>query len=165
MPDHEPHDRYYDRLGVGPAASQEEIVHAYRRLAHGAHPDTHPEDPEAPRRFREITEAYEVLADPTRRARYDRARDPGLGQVIRVVVHRAADPPGSARGHHQVAGDVAPVRLGATGRTGDPPLVAGPVRIESHGEDLAEGPLDSGGFTEGGFLRILSEMLDSFCRR
>ena len=165
MPDHEPHGHYYQRLQVGPGASQREIVHAYRRLAHGAHPDTHPEDPEAPRRFREITEAYEVLVDPIRRARYDRAQDPALGKVLRVVVHHVAEPPDSQRGHDRAAGDVAPVRPGATGRPGDPPLVAGPVRIESHGNGLDEGPLDSGGFNEGGLLRVLSEMLDSIWRR
>jgi curved DNA-binding protein CbpA len=67
-------DVLYRRLQVAPLASRGEIVSAYRRLAHAAHPDAHPDDPEAGRRFREITEAYEVLSDPERRASYDRAR-------------------------------------------------------------------------------------------
>ena len=64
-------DGLYLRLEVLPGASHDEIAHAYRRLAHDAHPDAHPGDPDAPRRFREITEAYEVLANPNRRERYD----------------------------------------------------------------------------------------------
>ncbi|MGH9106368.1 MAG: J domain-containing protein [Acidimicrobiales bacterium] len=64
----------YLRLEVPSGASHDEIARAYRRLAHGAHPDAHPGDPEAARRFQEITEAYEVLGNPVRRDRYDRAR-------------------------------------------------------------------------------------------
>ena len=67
-------DGLYLRLEVLPGASHDEIARAYRRLAHDAHPDAHPGDPDAPRRFREITEAYEVLGNPDRRERYDRAR-------------------------------------------------------------------------------------------
>jgi curved DNA-binding protein CbpA len=59
---------------VRPGASHDEIARAYRRLAHDVHPDTHPGDPDAARRFRVITEAYEVLGNPDRRARYDGAR-------------------------------------------------------------------------------------------
>ncbi len=66
----------YRRLEVAAGASREEIVSAYRRLAHGVHPDAHPDDPDAARRFREITEAYDVLSDPGRRARYDRTARP-----------------------------------------------------------------------------------------
>src|SRR5579862_2762748 len=69
-------DRMYRRLDVAPEASAEQIGRAYRRLAHDLHPDTHPEKPDAATRFREITEAYEILSDPARRARYDRSRQP-----------------------------------------------------------------------------------------
>ncbi len=62
---------FYVRLEVAPTAPHTEITRAYRRLALSAHPDAHPDDPDAARRFREITEAYEVLGDPARRARYD----------------------------------------------------------------------------------------------
>src|SRR5437879_4769621 len=64
----------YLRLEVSADASHQEIVRAYRRLALSVHPDAHPEDPHASRRFLGITEAYEVLADETRRAVYDRTR-------------------------------------------------------------------------------------------
>ena len=70
---------FYLRLEVAPTASHDEITRAYRRLAHCAHPDANPEDPDAARRFREITEAYEVLGNPGRRARYDADQSQGPG--------------------------------------------------------------------------------------
>ena len=65
----------YRRLDVAPEAS-EEIGRAYRRLAHSLHPDAHPDAPDAAVRFREITEAYEILSNPGRRARYAQERRP-----------------------------------------------------------------------------------------
>ncbi len=90
-------DRFYIRLEVAPTASQDEIARAYRRLAHGAHPDANPEDPDAARRFREVTEAYEVLGDPARRARYD-ATGPSGGNVAEhpSSTHKVAEAPGAA---------------------------------------------------------------------
>ena len=63
---------YYAILGVGRDATTEEIKKAFRRIARETHPDTNPGDTEAEARFREAAEAYEVLSDPERRARYDR---------------------------------------------------------------------------------------------
>jgi DnaJ domain len=74
MPEPQDHDALYHRLGLEPGASQAEVVQAYRRLVHGVHPDAHPGDPGAPARFRLLREAYEALADPRRRADYDRWR-------------------------------------------------------------------------------------------
>lgn len=62
---------YYKILGVNRSASQEEIKKAYRRLARKYHPDVNPGDKEAEQRFKEINEAYEVLSDPEKRAKYD----------------------------------------------------------------------------------------------
>jgi curved DNA-binding protein len=61
---------YYEILGVPRTASQEEIQRAYRRLARRYHPDVN-KDPQAEERFKEITEAYNVLRDPETRRRYD----------------------------------------------------------------------------------------------
>jgi curved DNA-binding protein CbpA len=164
MTDDLPQDLYYERLQVGRGASRDEIVHAYRRLAHGAHPDTQPEDPAAARRFREITEAYEVLGDPTRRALYDRTRGARHGVTI-APVSPAAGRPHSPLDGCEVASEVPSRRFGATSRAGAPPLVAGPVRVEQHRGDPAEGQLARGGYAERGLLWAVSEMFDSFWRR
>jgi curved DNA-binding protein len=63
---------YYKILGVSRNASQQEIKEAYRRLARQYHPDVNPDDPQAQERFKEINEAYHVLSDPEKRAKYDR---------------------------------------------------------------------------------------------
>ncbi|MGB2782058.1 MAG: DnaJ domain-containing protein, partial [Phycisphaerae bacterium] len=65
------HD-YYEVLGVGRGASQEDIRKAYRRLARKYHPDLNPGDPEAERKFKGLGEAYEVLSDAEKRKAYDR---------------------------------------------------------------------------------------------
>ncbi len=68
-------DDYYRVLGVGRDASPPEIRRAYRRLARRHHPDRNPE-PDSPERFRSLAEAYAVLNDPARRARYDQTTRP-----------------------------------------------------------------------------------------
>jgi len=62
---------YYEVLGVGKGASDEEIKKAYRRLAVKFHPDRNQNSREAERRFKEATEAYEVLSDGKKRQAYD----------------------------------------------------------------------------------------------
>jgi molecular chaperone DnaJ len=62
---------YYEVLGVERNASETEIKKAYRKLARQYHPDVNPGDKTAEERFKEINEAYEVLSDPDKRARYD----------------------------------------------------------------------------------------------
>jgi curved DNA-binding protein len=62
---------YYEVLGVPRDAPTEDVRRAYRKLAREYHPDVN-KDPEAEERFKEISEAYEVLRDPEKRAQYDR---------------------------------------------------------------------------------------------
>ncbi len=70
---------HYAVLGVGKNADEGEIKKAYRKLARQYHPDQNPDDPAAEAKFKEVANAYEVLGDPDRRARYDRFGDDGLG--------------------------------------------------------------------------------------
>ncbi len=62
---------YYELLGVGRNAGEEEIKKAYRKLALQHHPDRNPGDKRAEEAFKEISEAYSVLSDPQKRAQYD----------------------------------------------------------------------------------------------
>lgn len=69
---------YYEVLGIGRNASPDEVKSAYKRLAVKFHPDNNPGDPEAEERFKEVTEAYEVLSDPEKRRIYDQFGHAGL---------------------------------------------------------------------------------------
>lgn len=70
---------YYEILGVGKNASDDEIKKAYRKLAVKYHPDKNPGDKEAEAKFKEINEAHDVLADKQKRARYDQFGHAGVG--------------------------------------------------------------------------------------
>lgn len=124
-------ERMYRLLQVPPEASAQQIRRAYRRLAHDMHPDTNPEDPEASRRFREITEAYELLSSPERRASYDRQRGPTKAPrpwPTRTDVG-VSPVPGAAR-HAGWVATSGPTFIGAGPvSVGPVPLIAGPVRV------------------------------------
>ena len=62
---------YYEMLGISRGASESDIKKGYRRLAKKYHPDANPDNAEAEQKFKEITEAYEVLSNPQKRAQYD----------------------------------------------------------------------------------------------
>ena len=69
---------YYEVLGVSRDSSEADIKKAYRRLAKENHPDLHPGDKEAEARFKEINEAYEVLSNSDKRAKYDQFGHAGV---------------------------------------------------------------------------------------
>lgn len=70
---------YYEVLGVPKEASKDEIKKAYRKMALKYHPDKNPDNPEAETRFKEVSEAYEVLNDEQKRQMYDRYGKEGVG--------------------------------------------------------------------------------------
>lgn len=69
---------YYDVLGVERGADEKEIKKAYRRMAMKFHPDRNPGDAESEAKFKELSEAYEVLADPQKKAAYDQFGHAGV---------------------------------------------------------------------------------------
>jgi DnaJ-class molecular chaperone len=119
---------YYATLGVPRTATQAEIKKAFRKLARESHPDRHPGDKTAERRFKDVNEANAVLSDPAKREKYDRfgrdweaysragaaagaaggagARDPfGPGGPFAGYAARSGTGPGGIRYEFRTSGD------------------------------------------------------------
>ena len=69
---------YYEVLGVNKGASEDEIKKAYKKMARKYHPDLNPDNKEAEEKFKEVNEAYEVLSDANKKARYDQYGHAGV---------------------------------------------------------------------------------------
>src|SRR5437764_15295551 len=98
---------YYKTLGVDKKASAEEIKKAYRKLARRYHPDRNPDDKQAESRFKEISQAYDVLGDPEKRKQYDS----GTGPFV-----TGAGPGGGFGGFGRCAADASPSGRGLSSR-------------------------------------------------
>jgi molecular chaperone DnaJ len=129
----------YQLLGVPQGASGGEITRAWRRRAAAAHPDRRPGDAAAPVRFRALTEAYQVLGDPARRAAYDRTLGNQRGSGAAAAAGPAAAGPAAAASARPPRHGV-PVVVQRRGRAPEPPLRAGPVYMEVPPSARAAGP-------------------------
>jgi molecular chaperone DnaJ len=135
-----PRPDYYKTLGVGKNASDEEIKKSYRKLARQYHPDRNPGDKKAEERFKQISQAHDVLSDPEKRKAYDRGQGPlggfatgnfdpgsmagGFGDILSNLFGGAG---GSA-----TAGRTG----GARGRTGQARTGSGRTAAQAQGRDL-----------------------------
>ncbi len=134
---------YYKVLGVNRGATGKEIKQAYRRLARKHHPDVNPGDAGAAEKFKEISQAYEVLSDPEKRRKYDRFGDqwkqaaaggPGAGpgaytyRTGQVDLGDLADLLGGGHGFADVFGDIFGSRAGGARTRARSVRDAGPQR-------------------------------------
>ena len=69
---------YYEVLGISKGASEDDIKKAYKKMARKYHPDLNPDNKEAEEKFKEVNEAYEILSDPGKKARYDQYGHAGV---------------------------------------------------------------------------------------
>ena len=127
---------HYQLLGVARGASPEEITQAWRRRARAEHPDRQPAEAgeAASGRFRVLAEAYHVLADPARRAAYDRT-------LQRRQPAPAAGAPAVRVPVRHLSGPARPAGAGPLPRAGGAPLRAGPVLVDGpHPAQAGTGP-------------------------
>src|SRR5687767_15929318 len=109
---------FYATLGVSSSASQEEIKKAYRKLAKKYHPDANANDAKAGERFKEISEANNVLSDPEKRKQYDDMRRLGAFDGFGGFGSRTSRP-GARSGGGAQAGGFQDFDIGGLGGLGD----------------------------------------------
>jgi molecular chaperone DnaJ len=118
---------YYKVLGVNDDATPKDITRAYRKLARGSHPDTHPGDDAAEERFKEVSAAYDVLGDEAKRKEYDEVRRLGP-----IGGFQGGNPGGAGGYNFNVGsdglGDILGQMFGRGRRGGGPSAAAGPQR-------------------------------------
>lgn len=121
---------YYEILGVSKTASQDEIKKAYRKLALKYHPDRNPDNKEAEEKFKEASEAYEVLSDQSKRQKYDQFGHSGMQSG--ADFHEYSDLGDIFSNFGDIFGDIfgGNVRQKRSGKSGP---------IPQRGHDLAQG--------------------------
>ena len=124
---------FYKVLGVSDSASDAEITKAYRKLAKKLHPDANPDNKSAEERFKEVSAAYDVLGDSTKRKEYDEARLLGAGG-FRGGFPGDGYPPGGASFNVGDLGDILGGMFGRGRQRGGP---SGPRKGEDIEADVA----------------------------
>src|SRR5437660_1489046 len=119
---------HYKILGVGKNATDEEIKKAYRRLARQYHPDRNQGDKQAEERFKQISQAYDVLSDADKRRAYDRGGSPLGGFGV-----PGFDPSSFSGGFGDILSNLFGGAAGGGGRAGN---VRGGRAAEARGRDL-----------------------------
>ncbi len=124
---------YYKTLGVGKDASEAEIKKAYRKLARQYHPDRNQGDKQAEERFKEISQAHDVLSDPDKRKDYDR----GTGPFAGFGMPGGFDPSSFGGGFSDILSNLFGGGAGgAAGRTGGRAGGVRGARAQQRGRDL-----------------------------
>jgi len=132
---------YYEILGVGENAKAEEIKKAYRRLAKKYHPDANPGNKSAEDKFKQVSEAYDILSDPQKRSQYDQMRKYGSGVFMGAGGQQGGDFRDFFSGARRGGGATFSYEdLGGFGGLGDifSKLFGGGVRSESYGPQKGE---------------------------